>query len=47
VQQGAVVPDQEIALAPGVPVDEARLRREVRQLADEGAALVLRPADDM
>src|ERR1700722_8178943 len=42
----AVVPDHQVPGAPCVRVDKLRLRRVFGQIADEGAGLRYRPADD-
>src|SRR5213594_4145093 len=43
---GAVVPDDEIADAPGVTVDELRLGRGLHQIAEEQPSLRGGPVDD-
>src|SRR5476651_2578862 len=43
----AVVPDDDVADPPFVAVQELRLRRKIHQLAQQGATLVYRPADDL
>src|SRR5205823_2701829 len=43
----AIVPDDEIADSPAVPVDELRLGRKSDQLLDQRPALLDRPADDV
>ena len=42
----AVVPDHQVPLPPGMGISESRLRRVFGQVADEGARLRHRPADD-
>src|SRR5258705_423565 len=46
VHGGAIVPDHEIADAPGVAIDELRLGRVLRQIAKEQSPLRDRPVDD-
>src|SRR5580658_3536203 len=46
VHCGAVVPHNQVMCAPGMRVDEPRLRRVLQQIADEGACLGHRPTDD-
>src|SRR5579871_487840 len=47
VQQAAVVPDHQVADAPVERQAEARLDDEVVELAQQRAALLDRPADDV
>ena len=46
VHRGAVVPDHEVADAPGMAVDELRLGRVLDQVAQEEPPLRDRPVDD-
>src|SRR3546814_21185957 len=47
MQQTAVVPDEHVALAPFVPVDEARLGREFQKLVPQLTSHLARPTDDV
>src|SRR5690349_2604767 len=47
VQRAAVVPHHRIAVAPGMAVDELRLRAERRQLVEHRPAFLWRHPDDL
>src|SRR6187455_1867943 len=47
VQRAAIIPDDQIAQPPLMGIDETWLRRMCQEVAEEGTALLDRPADDV